>query len=343
MEMKKGSTQAEFDFEAAVAEARRDFPRETANITFVDLGVTGAAETLWKWFNENYGSDLDDDKLLFNDDAYLRKLGIAKYCPATRKSLLTVNTRPSHTPDMPRQFILDHELGHLIVPGAISRDDTSPTSALAQYRGELLADSFAVLRGLQRGTLTREEAEGLSLRRALSSDCHLTTRGIDETLARTADIDCSALRPRDLLELARTCAEAAMTDERDLSLITRRMRELATGRRAEREPDEIRPQRLKEIFSKPKDTLPHRGEKLTHVQWLENMADISAAYPKGSLAAYVSTRVMAAALDSGQLVGFGNKEKMFEVEGPGWDKIRRDVAQRAKKNGVPLMTAGKPR
>jgi hypothetical protein len=90
-----------FDFAAAVEEARRDYPAETQDVTFIDGSKRNARKKLAAWFN---ATSSEYKNILARNGASINKIaretlaessnkGFAFRDPVSRKKLVIVPTR----------------------------------------------------------------------------------------------------------------------------------------------------------------------------------------------------------------------------------------------------------
>lgn len=108
-------------------------------------------------------------------------------------------TGPKDAAEMEAMAVFDHELGHLVVRGGYHSEDPC-------FR-ECAADSFAVLRHLQRYGEKSEAIDRAGWRRAfdfvMSGDAgHFTTLAIDEIAKHKNNLDIAAMTPEQTAKLA---------------------------------------------------------------------------------------------------------------------------------------------
>lgn len=226
-----------FDFNEAVAQAKHDYPMETADITFIDATRREAPEQLKAALDamspvyRNWVMKSDDDdiqELIIQgiiDD--IGPMGLQD--PFTNKSILMFNPHV----DIPKSvlsheaskfLVFNHELGHLILKGGcmseilrdlkdlkLHRESDQPEIAKLINKDEQLrenmADGFGVTRGLAQGWLTVEDVEKIALLRAkdtieLRDGSHLTTLTLDSIVVDAKAANFMRLSPREVKAIA---------------------------------------------------------------------------------------------------------------------------------------------
>lgn len=200
---------AAFDFNKAVADARRDYPRQTRNTTFVDLDAHDAMEQMADWIEK-----LDED----SKEALYRSGTLREMNPESDGFTISslygderiVATHSRHNPFLPffpdepekqAAFVFFHELGHVVVPWA-----DIPTSY-----AEHGADVFGVLRGISKGIFNKKDVKQLADARLMTyfhglDIQHLSTMALDAVVINPKQIDFLSLTPK---QVARIAAEHA--------------------------------------------------------------------------------------------------------------------------------------
>lgn len=195
-----------FDFDAAVAEAKRDFPAQTENVTFINGDDPEAREKLFKWAVSQKMRTLEWDRML----APMMDNKLCCAVPGHNGGvvLLVHPSAPSmrfgEDHDKSNYYSFDHELGHIVTRLGMGH---------GQDVAEHSADSFAALRGLQRGTLTKQDVKraadlndaGFLLYCGLS---HLTSMTLDAIVINPKNIDYLGLSPQKTAALADQHAKA---------------------------------------------------------------------------------------------------------------------------------------
>lgn len=202
---------AAFDFNKAVAEARRDYPRETKNTTFVDLDAPDAMEQMASWVEK---LDEASIKVLYrtgtlmemnpdSDGFSISSLYGDKRIVATHSQHNPFLPFFAGEPDKQAAFVFFHELGHVVVPGA-----DIPTNYSEQS-----ADVFGVLRGISKGLFEKKDVKRLADERLVSyfkglDIQHLSTMALDAVVINPKHIDFVSLTPKQVARVATEHAEA---------------------------------------------------------------------------------------------------------------------------------------
>ncbi len=205
---------AAFSFARAVDEARRDFPKETANTTFIDGSAVDAYEKLYAWAVEQKFRTIEWERMLA--PRFEEKQAAVATGHNGGMLMIMHPDRPSNVfpdaPDKCNHYTFDHELGHLVAPKGSGR-------GIKPDLAENVADSFAVLRGLQRGTLVKENLAVLSSHRdacflLYGGLSHLTSMAIDAIIINPRHTDFMSLTSRQTAHIATRNAEAFDKPER---------------------------------------------------------------------------------------------------------------------------------
>lgn len=333
-----------FDFNAAVAAARRDYPEETAHVTFVNLSAPDAQERIRGWFNA--ATDLPQAEIAAFAAQAGRKTGFMRIAHGTGKIIVAASASPSSrylggdSPAKEAAYAFSHELGHAVVThgAAAAYPDAAPLHE--QARGEIAADVFAVLRGIAQKTMTREDARRLSLSRAMKAPgSHLTSQAVDALLDEKTDAEIAALAPAAAKKLACEYAEKFTPQPGEIEALAERLKWVRTEKKTSpaMPGGDIR-DALKKVFAKisanapASARLPEDGVKLRHVpgeEWLENLRDVCAFAEAGSLTQHVACKILGHALETGK-AGFP-EEKTFDVTGEKWDAARAMLARKRQR------------
>lgn len=189
-----------FDFDAAVAEARRDYPKETQDITFINGDDPDARQKLYDWAVSQKLRTLEWDRML--EPMLDNKLSCAQAGHNGGFVVLVHPSAPSmrfgEDHDKANHYTFDHELGHIITKKGMGHG-----ADIAEHA----ADSFAALRGLQRGTLDKKDLQraadmndaGFLIYCGLS---HLTSMTLDAIAINPKNIDYVSLSPKETAALA---------------------------------------------------------------------------------------------------------------------------------------------
>ncbi len=292
-----------FDFDAAVAEAKRDFPAETENVTFINGDDPDARERLFKWAVSQKMRTLEWDRMLA--PMMDNKLCCAMPGHNGGTVLLVHPAAPSlrfgEDHDKSNHYSFDHELGHIITKRGIgSGADVA----------ELAADSFAALRGLQRGTLSKQDIKraadmndaGFLMYCGLS---HLTSMTLDAIAINPKNIDYISLSPKETAALADKHAKA-------FELPTRSYNKLAPI-------DEIG----KSTWNDDGLPLEERVEARLHA-----LTEIAMNAPKSSMSFYLAARMIVNAVENNGVTYVGEYVKL-DGQNEHWQSLKDAVLTRA--------------
>jgi len=143
-----------FDFDEAVAQARRDFPKEMKNVVMLDSSAPD--------FYQKVMALAEEIGLNHNQTQNLFKHGEKGKAVATEMNGFQIALVPAgrdaklgQFPDdqyKSSYFCFQHELGHFVVPKA----HTSSSNKDENWR-EIAADFFAMTRGLQAGVFDKQD------------------------------------------------------------------------------------------------------------------------------------------------------------------------------------------
>ena len=189
-----------FDFDTAVAETQRDFPVESRNITFINGDDPDARDKLFEWAVSQKMRTLEWDRMLapmFDNQRSCAMPGhdggfVLLVHPSAPSMRFGEDTHKSN------HYTFDHELGHIVTKRGIGHG-----ADIAEHS----ADSFAALRGLQRGTLSKQDVKraadvndaGFLIYNGLS---HLTSMTLDAIAINPKNIDYMSLSPKETSALA---------------------------------------------------------------------------------------------------------------------------------------------
>lgn len=312
-----------FDYAAAVSAARRDYPQETAQVTFIDLSSPDAAQQLRDWlrkaspaFIRSLGETEKPETAIFHAvEKFLMKNGVAEVDYATGNILVASSSQPkskylgaTSTVAQEAAYAFAHELGHAVTRngftanwrGLTRRGKPSLHDALPHERAEaeMAADVFAVLRNLSQQTMTQEQAKSVSLARALRAPgIHTTSPALDAALK---NIGSAALTPKGLQAMAEAVAQRCAPKQGEIEELAS---QLAWMKPVPKAPDSGHDmaERLRGVFDRIAHRAPRniplpqgtmRLEKLTQQEWLENVAKLFNAAPKGSFTAHVTEKIL---------------------------------------------------
>lgn len=202
---------AAFDFNKAVAEARRDYPRATKNTTFVDLDAPDAMEQMISWVEKLDEASIE---VLYRTGTLMEMTpesdGITVSSLYGDRKLVATHSKYNRflpffagEPEKQAAFVFFHELGHVVVPGADNGTNYS----------EQGADVFGVLRGIAKGLFEKKDVKKLADERLVaylkSLDIqHLSTMALDAVVINPKQIDFVSLTPKQIARIASEHAEA---------------------------------------------------------------------------------------------------------------------------------------
>ena len=302
-------TPLRFDFNKAVADARRDFPSATKQITFFDLDAPDVEAQMQKFYDglspaakKNVDAiRVDDPDFLTARDnpvAWRSQEGIGILAAYGTRTHLSDVEKIAYNPTEAAkhlQYTFQHELGHLVVKNA----DRPGNYA------EHAADAFAVLRGFQSSFLTRQDvkeiSDGRSMLGWLNCDVtHITSMSLDALIINPKQRDFMSLTPEETAKVAARHAEKFSTDYEPGSLVT--------------------------IWN----ALPRWGEDdERRAAGLEGLANVVLKTERSSLSFYVAARMLTTAKAKKE-AGDPNLAAM-DFSGDKWDKVFARI-DRAKKS-----------
>ena len=220
-----------FDFAKAVAEAKRDYPAETRNITFIDIDAPDAPAQYAAWMDKLKSPQSHARAAYSGADKLTADMGAFAMGFEGHVVVAVHGQKPDRpagkAEGIPQgrwlQYVFDHELGHAIVKGGMKDGILNPPPNFK----ESIADSFAVLRGLRNGTLDRSDireiadarVEEFMTRQGLPQQ-HLTTMALDALVINPKQIDFCSLSNAEIKAVARDYAKAFSNDQKtNLALI----------------------------------------------------------------------------------------------------------------------------
>lgn len=328
-----------FDFDAAVAEAQRDYPRMAAHTTFVNLSAPDAREQLQHWFAAISPEHVSPQQAAILLAGGLKKNGFTFIDHAPLRMVMAM--RPDSTSGYTgggneAPYVFNHELGHAVTGDGYMSTGDAPPPLHVIARGEIAADIFAVLRGISTGTMTREDAENLSMARAMKAPgVHATSFAIDTLLAETSDDKIRAMTPDKIAELARDYAALYAPRPGEIEALARKLQWVQpVAVEHAPMPDKDLAGKLKDLFGRIKGHGPKSAEitqgavkmrRLGNEEWLENVADLLKTSEPGSLAFHTGAKILTAVFNTGR-AGYP-QAKEFDVSDAKWDALRRTFTQ----------------
>ncbi len=298
-----------FDFNKAVADARRDFPAETKNVAFFDLDAPDVDAQMQKFY-DGLAPDAKKnvDAIRYDNPDFLT----SRASPAAWRALdgtgilMAYGTRThlseaeiiAYKPTEAAkhlQYTFQHELGHLVVKGADKHGNYA----------EHAADAFAVLRGFQSSFMTRRDVKEISDGRAMLGwfNCdvtHITSMTLDALIINPKQKNFMSLTPAETAKLAQRHAEKFSTNYEPGSMLT--------------------------IWN----ALPRWGENDDRrAAGLDGLANVVMKTERSSLSFYVAARMLTTAKAKHD-AGDPNLAAM-DFKGDKWDKVFARI-DRAKKS-----------
>ncbi len=313
-----------FDFDAAVSAARRDYPLETARVTFIDLAAPDAGHALKDWlrraspaFIQSFAEkgDTPEAALYHAAEKFLLKNGVAEVDYATGNILVAASSKPASkylgstaTQAQQAAYVFAHELGHAVTRNGFTRDwrgadasgaaSSRGTPRHEKAEGEMAADVFAVLRCLSQGTITQEQAQEVSLQRALKPPgVHTTSPALDAAIKSLGEAQLSPVAVQAMAEKTAKYHAPAPGEIEELSQRLSWLRAVPK----QMQTDPVMAKKLKIVFDKIRQRAPRGADlpdsivvlrRLTPQEWLENVADVFNKAPKNSLAAIVTAKIL---------------------------------------------------
>lgn len=296
-----------FNFSEAVAEAQRDYPKETEGVTFIDTSAPDAADKLLKWAQEEGLNQTQFDSMmkhLKNESAFVRE------SKKTGHKLLAVPVERAPEKwgfegekDKSAFFVFNHELGHLVVPECIAGDSSKST----EYR-EHAADTFAMMRSLQQGVVDKKDIIAKSNDRGhsmlVTGDLtHLTSMSLDAMAINPKNIDFLSLSPKEIVKIAQKHAAVFEMDAKTESVFLKVRR---AGLAAQED-------------GLVADAVEHRLHELSYI-CLSSKPD--------STTFYIAARILNNALETGT-VKYAGQTVSFDNKNEHWQHVKDTIAQKA--------------
>jgi len=303
-----------FDFDRAVAEARTEYPRETADTTFINGSDPDAIEQLYNWARKE-GLRTIEWAHIFPYASNELPLSLSGHKGGTALMMFPHKPTPTFAgaPDKCNQLTFDHELGHIVCGKGMAND-------LAADYTEHIADSFAVLRGLRRGTLQKSDIPAIAAQRdagfLLRSDIdHLTSMSLDAIVINPKNLDYRALSPRQTIRLAEKHAAAFENKYKSYNQL-----------------DDVaaigKPTRQSEGLS-----IEDRAEQRLHA-----LTSICMNNKPSSMAFYLAARILTGAIKNGGLK-YLDTEFKIDSNNAHWQDVLQNVTARANGRDIGAQKA----
>lgn len=257
---------SKFIFQQAVAKAKRDYPDETRNITFIDGSDPNARAQVAEWISENMSPQfltwLSPDKTMaemleHNTQRTIDNGFCAVRDPVSRKSMLYFNS-DAVLEDVPLErntklhYIFNHELGHLLVKGGMSSDlylehkdkthaEIKPLADIMTLLSENKADSFGALQTLVDRHMTTDDIRTIAFERArvmLTRDIvsHLTSMSLDGLSLKADAGHFISLEPAEIKAIAAAHATESCPTPDDMVGIKAISQQIAEKIAAQQDP-----------------------------------------------------------------------------------------------------------
>jgi len=304
-----GKPSLRFDFNKAVEEARRDFPEETKNVTFIDLDAPDAAASMSAFFDsltpaqqesvaENRRYDPDFMTPQQGASVWFTGDGRSMFTAYGSRSTLAENEKifyPETNMDKQNYFTFQHELGHIVV-----KDGNKPNN-----RSEHGSDTFALLRGFKSGFFNKLDAQKISLGRDTlawynADVTHISSMSLDALVINPKQLDFISLTPQETAKIAADHADTFSLNA-DTASYLRMQRAL---------------------------NVPFYSAEDARIDRLNNLGNIAYSADKESHAFYFAARVLKTAFEQKQQ---GNPALAnVEFDGEGWQKIWDAIEKKTK-------------
>ncbi len=319
-----------FDFEKAVADARRDFPRETKYITFIDISAPDAEDKLLEWAKKSGMNQSQLDKMMTkagNMEAVAKVVnGHTLLAMPSQRENSAAESFPGNAYKS-AYFCFQHELGHFVIPEGHAASSNKST----EYR-EHAADTFAMMRGLKDGVFQKTDLLHLSNRRGhemlMTEDItHLTSMSLDALIINPKNIDFLSLSKNEIVKIAQ---KHAAEFEMDGKTASRFLKMQFKGKYAY------------EDGANDKEVLEGK---------MRDLQEIAMSSPKDSQDFYIAARILNNVLETGSIKVFGNEYKV-DVTTDEWKEAKlalnekagdRDIGAQKASQTVSLTRPEKPK
>lgn len=299
---------SKFVFQDAVAKAKRDYPAETRNITFIDGSAPDAREQVAAWVKKNINTDYmkwvmpnNSKESIIDNIAHsaMKQSFFAMKDPVSQKGLMFFDEKQAQENlpldrDAKLHYMFNHELGHLVMKDATASDlyNTHKNTPYAFLRGvvtqavlesENKADSFGALKSYAEGHLDADDLRTIAAGRAQAMiannmSSHLTAMSLD-ALSISADMgQFISLKPAEIKAIAAEHARLYCPTPQDMVELHALSRTVADTIKAEQDPMPL-------VASWVMDTLTKKPD--------------SADEPVNTQSRYIAARLGAKLLSSG--------------------------------------------
>lgn len=299
-----------FDFDEAVAQARRDYPEETKNVLFLDSSAPDFYQKATALAKEICLNQYQINSLFKNAE---KGTAVATEMNGFQIALVPAS-RAAEKGQFPGDqykssyFCFQHELGHFVVPNA----HTSSSNKDVNWR-EHAADFFAITRGIQAGVFDKKDVvdqattRGMASLLALCDTEHLTSMSLDAIAINPKNIDFLSLSKQDIKKIAQQHAGAFEMDSKTESQFAEIFRSTEKATR-----------------DLPDDEYQAVMVKLR----LQALVELCEKAPANSQAFYLSARILDKLIDMGE-AKTGTTKVGIDISTPGWQKVKEMIGKKA--------------
>lgn len=300
-----------FNFDEAVAEAKKAFPKETEDIVFLN---TSAPD-----FEEKFDAFVIEAKLSPNQakSLYTRahnQEAVASVYNGYKIMAIPADREEGQFPGdkyKSAYFCFQHELGHFVVPEAHAQTGSKTTN----WR-EHAADFFAMTRGVQAGIFDEKDvvdqatSRGMMALLCYADITHLTTMSMDAMVINPKDADFLTLSNKEIKGIAKKHASAFSHDGDTESKFTK-VRDIN-----------------RDFYREVQDFESEEERSQTVHLRLKMLCDICKESPANSQAFYLSARILDKVIEQGG-VKAGPLEVKVDTSTQEWQDIKSVIATKS--------------
>lgn len=301
-----GQETQKFDFDQAVAEAKRDYPKETKDIVFINTSSPDFYQQLDAFRIEAKLSPQQFENLITraqNKEAVATVMNGHKIVavPADREASL------GQFPDSQYKssyFCFQHELGHFVVPKAHGKVE----GAREEDWRENAADFFAVTRGIQAGVFDKKDIIDQATNRSMSALLsfgdinHITTMTLDAVAINPKSIDFLSLSKGDIKAVSMQHANAFEFNAKTHS-------------------------QFSDMMSAGKSVFDNDDKEQAVKTRLNILHDICRDAPANSQSFYLAARILDKVMELGAVTN-GKESVKIDTSGDEWKKTRDIIAEK---------------
>ena len=296
-----------FDFEQAVAEAKRDYPKETKEIVFINTSSPDLYQQLDKFRIEAKLTPQQFENLIEraqNQEAVATVMNGHKIIAIPAERSAERGQFPG-SQFKSNYFCFQHELGHFVVPKAHGKVD----GAREEDWRENAADFFAVTRGIQAGVFDKKDIIDQATNRSMSSLLsygdihHITTMTLDAVAINPKNIDFLSLSKDDIKNVAMQHANAF---------------EFKSGTHSQ----------FSDMMSAGKKVFDLEDKSEAIKIRLNILHDICRDAPANSQAFYLAARILDKVMEVGAVTN-GKESIKIDTSGDEWKKTRDIIAEKS--------------